>query len=68
MLTRYEELTRKAYSILAAANRAGANGSHRFQWMWHKKFCQLIDQRDAMPSEEARGPAINPKMGKYALS
>jgi hypothetical protein len=67
-VTRYEELTRKAYSVLAAVNRCYAAGSNRFAWMWTKKFNALIDQRDALTIEEASAPAVNPRMVGHALS
>ena len=67
-MTRYEELTRKAYMILDAWSRCNKRGSNRFAWMWTKHFNALIDQRDAMTIEEAEAPALNPKMGKYAFS
>ena len=68
MMTRYEELTRKSYSILAAINRCYAVGSHRFGWLWTAKFNALMAQRDALTIEEAEAPAVNPRMGGHALS
>jgi hypothetical protein len=68
MLTRYEELTRKCYSLLACVNRCYAAGSYRFAWMWQKKMSELYDIRDAMTVGEGMEPADNERMGKYALS
>ena len=68
MLTRYEELTRKCYSLIACANRCYRNHSYRFAWMWTKKANKLFDIRDAMTIGEGMEPADIERMGKYALS
>jgi hypothetical protein len=66
-MSRYEELDRKAYSLLGASIRCAKNGSRRFSWMWMKKYTDILAIRDALTIEEAESPAINPKMGKYAF-
>ena len=64
MLTRYEELDRKAYSLLAAAGRANHPG---IRFILTIKGAKLIVARNELTIEEAEAPAHAPNMGEYAL-
>jgi hypothetical protein len=64
MLTRYEELDRKAYSLIAAAGRAN---SPEIRSILTIKGIGLITARNALTIEEAEAPAHAPNMGEYAL-
>ena len=67
-LSRYEELTRKCYSLVHAAAICAETGQHRMSWIWGRKMMELFNIRDALTLEQASRPAKMPNMGKYALS
>ena len=69
-MTRYEELDRKAYSCIGAANRVALSGNHRnptMEAIWTHHALQLMDTRDGLTIADAEAPAMNPRMGTHAL-
>lgn len=67
-MTRYEELTRKCYSLVHAAAICAERGSHRMCWIWGRKMMELFALRDELTIEQASRPAKMPNMGRNALS
>ena len=67
-MTRYEELDRKAYSCIGAAARCEKSGHVPMRWLWERQATGCMTLRDALTVAEAEAPAINPRMGLYALT
>jgi hypothetical protein len=67
VMTRYEELDRKAYSCISAAVRCEQRGNYPMRWLWESKASACMAHRDALTNAEAYAPAINPRMGKNAI-
>jgi hypothetical protein len=51
--TRFEELTRKCYVLIHAANKASVEHRCRWAWLWTQKANELFDIRNSLTIEQA---------------